>query len=94
MPVGEHVVRPHAEADEDDEQLGDRDEREGDHLALRERGDDLRRDPERGHDQDVDLRVPEEPEEVLPEQRRAAVRGVEEAGADVAVEEEDRSDRR
>ena len=37
-PGREHVVRPHAEADEDDEELGDRDEREGDHLPLRERG--------------------------------------------------------
>ena len=72
MPGGEHVVRPDAEADEDDEQLGDRDERERLHPPLRERGDDLGRDPERGDDQDVDLGVAEEPEEVLPEERRAA----------------------
>ena len=32
-PGREHVVRPDAEADEDDEQLGDRDERERDHPA-------------------------------------------------------------
>ncbi len=69
-PGREHVVRPDAEADEDDEQLGDRDEREGDHPPLRERRDDRRRDPERGHDEDVDLGVAEDPEEVLPEQRR------------------------
>ena len=84
----EHVMRPHAEADEDDEQLRDGDERERDHLPLRQRRDDLRRDPEGGNDQDVHLRVPEEPEEVLPQERRAAVRGREEPGADVPVEEQ------
>ena len=47
------------------------------------------RDPEGGDDQDVDLGVAEDPEEVLPEQRRAAVRDVEEVRADVAVEEEE-----
>ena len=89
MPVGEHVMGPHTEADEHDEELGHRDEGERDHLALRERRDDLRRDPERGHDEDVDLRVPEEPEQVLPQERRAAVRRREEPGSDVAVEEEE-----
>ena len=70
----EHVVREDAEADERDEQLGHRDERERDHPPPRERRDDRRRDPERGQDDDVDLGVPEDPEEVLPEQRVAAAR--------------------
>ena len=43
-------------------------------LSPRERRDDRRRDPERGQDDDVDLGVAEDPEEVLPEQRAAAVR--------------------
>ena len=73
-PGREHVVRPDAEADERDEQLGHRDERERDHPAPRERRDDRRRDPEGGQDDDVDLGVAEDPEEVLPEQRLAAVR--------------------
>src|SRR5256885_10791330 len=37
---GEHVVRPHTEADERHEQLGERDERERDHPTAREGGDD------------------------------------------------------
>ena len=65
-PRREHVVRPDAEADERDEQLGERDERERDHLPLRERGDDGGRDPHRRQDDDVDLWMAEQPEEVLP----------------------------
>ena len=65
-------MRPDAEADERDEQLGHRDERERDHPPPRERRDDRRRDPERGQDDDVDLGMAEDPEEVLPEQRVAA----------------------
>ena len=88
-PGREHVVRPDAEADEDDEQLGDRHERERDDPPLREGRDDLRRDPEGRDDEDVDLGVAEDPEQVLPEERRAALRDVEEVRADVAVEEEE-----
>src|SRR5205807_9264378 len=47
QPGREHVVSPDPEADERDEQLGERDERECDHLAPRERRDDGRRDPKR-----------------------------------------------
>ena len=56
-----------------------------DRLA-REHGDDLRDDPHRGQDQRVDLRVCEEPEEVLEEHGVAAARRVEEVGAAVPVE--------
>ena len=90
----EHVVGPDAEADEGDEQLGERDEREGDHPPPRERRDDRGRDPERRQDDDVDLGVPEDPEEVLPEERQAAVRDVEEVEAELALQlEEDQIDR-
>ena len=85
----EHVVRPDAEADERDEQLGERDERERDHPPPRERRDDRGRDPERGQDDDVDLGVAEDPEQVLPEQRVAAVRDVEEVEAELALELEE-----
>ena len=49
--------------------------------------------PKPGQDHDVDLGVPEEPEQVLPQQRRAALGGVEEVGAEVPVGEQHR-DRR
>jgi hypothetical protein len=43
---------------------------------------------ESGQDHDVDLGVTEEPEEVLPQDRVAALRGIEEATAVVAVDEQ------
>ena len=46
--------------------------------------------PKPGQDHDVDLGVAEEPEEVLPQQRRAALGRVEEVRAEVAVGEQHR----
>ena len=79
----------------DEAQAGDHDDRAHDRAVAedrlaREDGDDLRDDPERGQDQRVDLRVGEEPEEVLVEQRVAAAGRVEEVGLAVAVEREHR----
>jgi hypothetical protein len=48
----------------------------------------LARDAEARQDEDVDLRVTEEPEEVLKEQRVAALVGLEERRAEVAVGQE------
>ena len=64
------------------------DRRERDRLVAedrlpREHGDDLRDDPHRRQDHDVDLGVPEEPEDVLVEDRAAAVGRVEEVGAEL-----------
>ncbi len=50
--------------------------------------------PEPGQHHDVDLGVAEEPEQVLPQQRRAAVGGVEEVRAEVAVGQQHRDGRR
>ncbi len=60
-----------------------------DRLAGEDR-QDLRGDAHRRQDHDVDLGVAEEPEEVLPEQRLAAARRQEEAGARHAIEEQHR----
>jgi hypothetical protein len=54
----------------------------------REDREDVGRDAHGGQDQDVDLRVAEEPEEVLPEERLAAARGVEEVRPGHAVEQQ------
>ena len=85
----EHVVGPHAHR-----QRPDGDHRE-DHEPVAEEGlaredrDHLADDPEVGQDQDVDLRVAEEPEQVLPQDRAAAQRRVEEGAAEVAVDEQE-----
>ena len=46
--------------------------------------------PKRRQDHDVDLGVAEEPEQVLPQQRRAALGRVEERAAEVAVGQQHR----
>ena len=84
----EHVVRP-------DDERQDRDRGGGvDHRGVaeqrlpRERRNDLRDDPERRQDHDVDLGVAEEPEDVLVHHRIAAARRIEERGAEVAIGEQ------
>jgi hypothetical protein len=72
---GEHVVRPHAEAEEADQHRGVHHHRVAEDRLAAERRDDLRHEAEGGQDEDVDLGVPEDPEQVLPEQRVGA-RGV------------------
>ena len=67
-----HVVRPHDEAD-----AADRDHRVGhaeiaEHRLAREGRDDLADHAEARKDQDVDLRMAEEPEQVLEQDRVAA----------------------
>ena len=70
---GEHVVRPDAEADEGDGRGGGGHEFVAEQHLAREDGDDLGHHAENRQDQDVDFRVAEEPEQVLPQVRRAAV---------------------
>ena len=69
---GEHVVDPDAEAEEGDRGDGVDHDRVAEERLAREDRDDLGDDAEGRQDQDVDLRVAEDPEEVLPEQRIAA----------------------
>src|SRR3546814_11250216 len=58
-----------------------------DRLACEHR-DDLRHDAEAGQHEDVDLRVAEDPDEVLPQQRIGALGHVEEVGVAEAVDGE------
>ena len=81
---------PRREARERDPDRRDRDRLVAEDRLAREDRDDLRDDPHRGQDHDVDLGVPEEPEDVLVEDRAAAVRRVEEVRAGVAVEQHHR----
>ena len=75
---GEHVVRPHQHAEERDRHRGRRDRLVAEDRLAREHRQDLRDHPEGRQDHDVDLGVPEEPEQVLPEHRVPAAGGVEE----------------
>ena len=90
----EHVVRPDEQRVERDARRRDRDRLVAEDRLAREDGQDLRDDPHRGQDHDVDLGVPEEPEDVLVEERAPAVRRVEEVRARLAVEQHQRQPRR
>jgi hypothetical protein len=74
-PDSEHVVRPDEHRDERDRDGRERDRLVAEDRLPREDGDDLGDDPERRDDQHVHLRVSEEPEDVLVEQRVAAFVG-------------------
>ena len=87
-PDGEHVMRPHAEADEPDRDGGADHRGVAEHRLAREDRDDLGREAEAGQHQHVDLGVAEDPEEVLPQHRRAAGLRVEEVRAEIAVEQQ------
>jgi hypothetical protein len=79
------VVGPHPPAHEPDgDARGDHERVAEDRLAAEDR-DDLRHDPEGREDQDVDLRVTEDPEQVLPQQRIRSLGDVEEVGVEQAV---------
>ena len=67
-------MRPDDEADEADGAHGVGHAEVAEHRLLRERRDQLADDAERRQDDDVHLRVAEEPEQVLPQQRIAAAR--------------------
>ena len=83
-----HVVSPHR-----DRKSGDRHGREDQALVTedrlaREHRDDLARDAEERQGEDVHLRMAEEPEQVLPEDR-TAIGGIEHHRAVVTVDERD-----
>ena len=66
------MVDPDAEAEEGNGGDGVDHDRVAEERFAREDRDDLRDETEGRQDQDVDLGVPEDPEEVLPEHRVAA----------------------
>ena len=89
QPGHEHVVGPHPEPDERGCHLRHDDPRVADHPASDERRDDGRHDTEGGQHDDVDLGVPEDPEEVLPQQRVPAFGSVEEVEAEPPLQFEE-----
>ena len=85
---GEHVVRPDAEADEADADRGRHHGRVAEDGLAREDRNDLVGDGEGGQHQHVDLRMAEDPEEVHPDDGRAAGLRVEEVAAQIAVDQQ------
>ena len=85
---GVHVVRPDDEADDADRHHGVDHAQVAEHRLPAEGRDDHADDAEARQDHDVDLGVPEEPEQVLEQDRIAAAGRIEERGAEVAVGQE------
>ena len=85
-----HVVRPHHEADHPDRHHRIGHAEIAEHRLAAEGGDDLAHNAEARQDQDVDFRMSEEPEQVLEQDRIAAVVGIEEGGAEITVGEQHR----
>ena len=77
-----HVVRPDDEREEADRQDGIDQGLVAPERLARVVGDDLGDDAHRRQDQHIDLRVRQEPEQVLPQQRAAAAADVGEVPAD------------
>ena len=89
-PDGEHVVCPNEHREEADADCRERDRLVAEDRLARKDGDDLRDDPHRRQDHDVDLWVAEEPEDVLPENGAAALRRIEEVRAGLPVDQQQR----
>ncbi len=69
-PADEHVVAPnHIAQKADGDHATDHRPHAAKERLARERRQDVGNDPEAGDDGDVNLRVAEEPEQVLPQQR-------------------------
>ncbi len=88
LAVGEHVVAPDEEADDRDGDGGKRDEAIAEDVLAGESGDDFGHDAHRGKDHDVHGGVGVEPEEMLEENRIAAVGRIKDAGVKDAFHDE------
>ncbi len=93
QPGREHVVHPQSEADEPGRHERQHHRGIAEHRTPRERRDDRRHHAERRHDDDVDLGMAEEPEQVLPQERVAALGGIVEVRAHEPVEQQERTGR-
>ena len=84
--AGEHVVDPHAPADEADRHAGEHHEAVAEQRLAAEHRQHLGDDAERREDEDVHLGVTEDPEQVLPQQRVGTGTDVEERRTELALE--------
>jgi len=86
--AGEHVVAPDQVADEGDGQAGEGDGLVAEDLLLGEGGEDLRDDAHGRQDHDVDGRMRVDPEQVLVQERVAALGRIEQADAEQPLQED------
>ena len=86
----EHVVRPHGHRQPGDRHGGQHESRVPEDRLPREHRDDVGDDAEERQRHDVDLGMAEEPEQVLVQHGRAAVRRIVEVPAEVPVDEQQR----
>ena len=80
-------MRPNAEANEPDGDHGADHRDAAENRFARENRNDLGQHGETREDQDVDFRVAEDPEKMLPQNGRSAGLRIEEVGAQIAVHE-------
>ena len=85
-----HVMRPDKESDDPDQHHRINHSEIAEDGLARERRDNLRDDAERRQNHDVDLRMPEEPEEMLEEDGIAASGRIEKGRAEVSIGQEHR----
>ena len=85
QPGGEHVVHPQAEAEKARADRGEDDPRVAHHRAPRKRRHDHRHERHRGKKDNIDLWMAEDPEKMLPQQRVAASRRIEERPMKIAL---------
>ena len=83
----EHMMRPYTKAEESDRHGGDRHEGVAEDRLARKNRNHLGYDSETGQDQDINLRVTEKPEIMLPEQGLAACRRIRKRGRSVVCPE-------
>lgn len=82
------MVYPDTETDESDTHFGQHNVGVADHSLAGECGDDRGNQPERGKDDEIDLRVAEDPEQVLPEDWVTASGHVKEVESESSLKEE------
>ena len=82
------MVGPDHEADAADGDHGVSHAEIAEHRLARKRGDDLADHAEARQNQDVHFRMPEEPEQMLEQDRIAAAMRIEEGGAEIPVGEQ------
>ena len=83
---GEHVMHPQPEAQEPGAHRRQHDPRIAHDRPPRDRRNDHRGNGDRRQEDDVDLRMPEDPEQVLPQHRVAAPLGVEEGPVETPLQ--------
>src|SRR5271168_2201551 len=93
-PDSEHMVSPDAHADKSDAEGGGHHHRIAENRFTRENRDDFGGEGESWNDQDINLRMAEDPEKMHPDNGRTSGLGIEEMRAQITVDQQHRLRRR